>query len=361
MIIYFVLLLIVITSIYFAHRLTAARLPLSILYFIALAAMVIVAGLRSSYVGTDSGNYVRWFEHLREFSDIFEIPLEPGFFILAWTAHFISDNYMALFFLIAMVVTSCFVWVIRKYSSGPELSFFVLLVAGYLFVSYNGIRHGLANSIYFLSIGAIYRRKFWLYLLVVAAAYFFHKSVLIALPAYFLITRKSTPRIYFIILLSGIVGVLFFEYFIEIGQYIDPRYGQYGEASEEGLGLLSLAFTSTLCAFFLMFKRFVVVDRDKYDALLNMFLLATVIAIASAILETSASGIRRLGWYFTLSEILLWPIVYQNIRNRQRPIFLFYFVPLYLMYYGMSLTRFSNMVPYTFNPALAEWVSRIGI
>ena len=264
---------------------------------------------------------------------------------------------MAIFFSVALVVAACFAWTIRKYSVVPSLSFFVLLVSGAYFVSFNGARQGLANAVFFLAIGAIIQRKIWLYGGIVAVACVFHMTAIFTLPAYFLVTRKGGLKANLLIAAVTGVGLGFFDQLVGLGSGVEERYAAYGEAVAEGRGLLILAFICTLCGAFLIYRRYVMSYRPMYDVLLNMFMFGTAIAVVAGLEGTGASGIRRLSMYFTLSEVLLWPIVLINMRSRaQRRVFLVAFVSLYLVYYGLTLQRFANLVPFRFNPAIEQWL-----
>jgi len=354
MIIYFMLLFVVVLAINYGRG-TKGKLT-RWMYFIACSAMVLVAGVRSRHVGTDASYYVEMFNRTSRLDDVVSTPLEPGYFILCWLAHAVSDNYLSIFTLVALVTTVCFAWVIHRYSVDQTVSFFVLLVGGYYSVAFNGFRQGLANAVFCLAIGAVFRKNFILYASCVAAAMVFHKSAIIALPLYFLIIRKNDLNLNLFIMGLGIFSVYFFGLFVNLGETIDPRYAQYGEAVDEGRGLVSLAFIVALCSFFFCFKAKVCKYREMYDPLLNMFLLAATITVVSAAHATGASGVRRLAMYFSLSAILLWPIVYANIINkRARMLFLYCFTAGYLLYYGLTLQSFGQMVPYTFNPVVLEW------
>ncbi len=326
------------------------------MYVISCTALVLVAGGRSSYVGTDAGYYARMFSNTNSFNDVINTKLEPGYFILCWIAHAFSDNYISIFTIVASVAIICLAWGIRKYSVNQAVSFFIVLVGGYYTFFFNGVRQGLASAVYFLAIGSIYRKNVYLYTVCVVVAMFFHKSAIIALPAYFLITRKNNFRLNLFIVAFGVVFAFLFDFFIDLGEVIDPRYHQYGMVIKEGGGFVSLTFTVALCLGFVFFKTKIIRYREMYDPLLNMFLLATIIIIVSTLRETSASGIRRLAMYFSMSSILLWPIVYENIRGRRiKTLFLFCFASGYFLYYALTLQAFGNLVPYMVNPVVSGW------
>ncbi|MBI4915338.1 MAG: EpsG family protein [Acidobacteria bacterium] len=357
MLIYFGLLAFV-TGIAMLARKAPSRGVFRASYAAIVAALVIVPGIRSAYVGTDAGSYISYFERTRTFGDVLRSTLEPGYFLLAWVANLVSNNYASIFFLVAFVVATCYVWTIRRWSVSPVVSLFTLLVSGGLFVSWNGARQGLAAAVYFIALGPLIRRRFWPYAMWVAVATAFHRTAIVALPAYFLATRKGGVKTRLVIAALGGVGIWSFDFLVELGSAVEQRYAVYAARVTTGRGLLVLAFTCAICAFFLVFRRSVTHYRPVYDVLLNTFMLGTTIAVATAVAGTGASGVRRLSLYFLASEILLWPIVVVNMRHQQqRDLFLYAFGGLYLVYFGLTLRAFGDLVPFLVNPLFTSWAS----
>ena len=331
--------------------------PRRVAYLLILVALVAVPAVRSRFVGTDAGYYVRFFNQTGSLGYVFRQRLEPGYFVLSWLGHFISDDYVSVFSLVALVVGICFVWAIRYWSVNTAMSLFVLLVSGTYFVSFNGVRQGVASAVYFLAIGAVLRRRFGVYSGVVAVASLFHMTAITTLPVYFLVTRRGGLRANLAIAALAGGAMVYFDQLLKFSVSLEERYEVYGRIASEGRGLWTMAFLCVLWGAFIIFRRYVVRYRSIYDVLLNMFSLGTAIAFVTALQGLGASGIRRLSLYYLPAEVLLWPIVFVNLRGRaQRRIFLFAFFSLYVVYYSLTLQRFSNLVPYTLNPVVEQWL-----
>jgi hypothetical protein len=359
MLIYFVLLFVVTLSVYLSQK-ANSRAVRFLLYFAAFASLVLVSGLRDSSVGTDAGNYVHIFQSISGLPDVRNVSGEPGVPLLAWFGKLIYDNYVTLFTLVAIVVTLCFLLGIRKLSVDPAISVFVLLASGAYYFSFNGLRQGIAIAVLFLAIGFIYHRKFWAFLLCVTVASMFHISAVMFLPTYFIVPRKNDFRYNAMVFGAVVVSVLFFSELVGLAGRLNPRYLVYGEVGRLSRGLAYAASVVAIGLFFLYFKRYVQQHRPWYDLLLNVYLLGIVVTVVAVFRTTYVSGVMRMNSYFTTSQILLWPIVFANLEgSRHRGLILFTFVLLYLVYYGILLSRFSNLTPYSFNPLVRGFFSSL--
>ena len=356
MIIYFVVLFIVVIAINRAQK-VEGKFEKRTMYFIVFISLVLLGGLRRTSVGTDAFAYARKFDRTKTIGDVFSTSLEPGYFLLCWLGHFLFDNYLVIFSFVAVIISFCFLWGIHKYSVKPELSIFVLLVSGINFFSYNGTRQGLALAFFFLAYITIHRRQLWRFLSLVAIGYFFHSSIIVTLPIYFLLSRKNSLRFNLTLIVIFFSAILFFDELIGFSAQFNERAYAYGAEIEERNGILTLLFLSTLGMIFIYFKKFVPHGyKSQYEFLLNMFLLGLVVGAVGSVQQTNASGIRRMAYYFTLGEVFLWPIVFMSFRNgKSKRDFLIVFVTLYLIYYGLTMQTFGNLVPYRFNPIVLEW------
>lgn len=350
MTVYFVLLSVVCSLVALAQRIRHRQTSVAV-YAAACAALVAVAGMRSRYVGTDAGYYALWFDNVQTLGDALAVKLEPGYFVLCWLAHHISDDYSSIFTMVAVIIILCFCVIVARHSVNPAYSMFFFIAGGDYFISYNGMRQGLAIAVYALGIESLIRRNWRLYVTCVVAASLFHKTAIIALPAYFLIARRNSLKELLAVLASGVVCVLSFELLFPLATLLDQRYSQYGESADEGLGLGVTGLMVIFSVFFVLFKGRVTRYREAYDTFLNMYLLSTLIAVVAAALGMSASGVRRISLYFSFSAIFLWPIVIASIRNwLLRASLVVSLGALYLAYLGLSLQRFGNLVPYLLNP-----------
>lgn len=354
MLIYFVNLIIVVFATYNACKVKSTTLS-RCLYGIAFASMVLVAGLRDSRIGTDTGNYVGIFNTTKTFADAIKLALgsnEYAYSFLNWLLHYISDQYTVLLIAIAAIVVGCYLRVITKYSTNATISNFVLITMGFYTFFFNGARQGIACAVYALAIGPLLERNSKKYFGYVLLSVLFHKSALITLPVYFIFKKDNTIKTNLLILLIGCAGVFFFQNIFSVVSQADLRYSSYGTSGTGG-GYLTVAFICALCLFFLGFKKSVQVDKDSYGLFLNMLIFGAMISVVPTLLGVNPSGILRLNLYFNISAVFLWPIVYKNLTGRStRILYTYLFVVGYLAYFTLTTQKFSNLVPYVFNTTL---------
>jgi len=352
--IYLINLFIVVLAVFLASRersVVASRIYLAI----ALASMVLVAGLRDQYVGTDTGYYILDFSLVRTFNDAINRGSEDrefGLFILSWLTHFISDRYMAFLFTIALIAVGCYSRAILRYSKNTVISFFVFITMGFYTFFFNGARQGLACAIYALAIGPLLERNLKKYLAYVLAASLVHRSALVTLPVYFLFNKENTIKTRLLILLLGCAGAYFFHAMIDISSRFTDRFADYGGAGAAG-GYYSVALVCALCLFFFVVRKPIQEYRDEYDLFLNLFSFGTIISVVPTLFGADPSGILRLNIYFSFSAVFLWPILFKNLKQPGlRAFFVIFFVSLHVVLYILSTERFSDLIPYTFNPDL---------
>lgn len=316
--------------------------------------MTLFAGLRSSSVGTDSGNYAYGFENQSYeskslSSEIRDLILgEQGFTIIQKTIGRVSDKYSSLFLAIAAICFFPFLVSIKNNSLIPVVSIFAYITLGYYTFVFNGARQGIAVSFFLLSIPSLIKHNFWRYVLIVLAASLFHNSALIAIPLYFVFTQRYSFKTLTIVVLSGIAIGVFLPRLLAIGAIINEKIAGYGSGSTGGYILT--VFYVLLTVFFVSQREYISSDcHYRYDVYLNMMIVGSVIyVIVSA--TGAYSELTRFAAYFQIASIFLWPEIMKNrIRPLSSLLLLLAFMG-HLLYFYLSLGRFANLVPYQFNP-----------
>ncbi len=354
MLVYFINLFIVVLAAFLARKSKSVILS-RLLLGVAFTSMVLVAGLRDRSVGTDTGDYVSYFNKVKTLEDVDTVGKkmgEYGFWVMIWLIHFISNEYITFFFTIAIIVVICYQRSIVAHSDAIEISFFVYIAMGIYSFCLNGARQGIACAIYALALSPLLERKFIKYCIYVFLAYLFHKTAIMMLPVYFIFNKANTFRINLIIVLVGLTSAVFYENILAFASSIDTRYEAYGAVGRGG-GYFMIGFTSVLGIFFFLFKKSIHIDRAQYDRFLNMYLFGMMISVVSMVLSTNPSGLLRYSLYFNVAAVFLWPIVFKNIPDRlSRFVVGYIFVIGYLVFYMMTTTAWSNLIPYKFNPSL---------
>ena len=349
----YLLLLVFVTGVAYLGRRSGHRHIRATSQWVVGAALVLFAGLRDVMVGTDTEVYVRHFYA----SDSFEIVLgrsEFGYYLLSWFARSLSDSYLVLLVLIALVVVACYMATIVRVVSRYETSIFLFVVGTYTFF-FNGARQGIAAAICFLALRFLLERRVWPYIVLVAVAATFHRTAWIALPLYWLASpHLDWRRLIFLGVTTG-VTIVFLEFFVGLAAtLLSDSYAGFAEAGEGGGEVWVAYFVAQGAALFYL-KRVVPDANGWYGRLLNIYMIGLVPALASTLSGFFPSGILRLHLYFTPTAILLWPMVFRSLGDTElRRIIAFCFLLVMLAFFVLTKTSSSHLVPYRLNSTLTS-------
>ncbi len=156
--------------------------------FIVLLSIMIIAGLRGSYIGTDFHNYLEYYNYILEHGKIgaFFKKTEIGWEMLNYLFGKNAIPSEIFFGLVAGIIWFFFIQGSYKFQFLLPLMFFGILTNGFFFWTMSGLRQSIAIGIFFYAIKYIIEKKPWHYALSIVIASLFHTSALIMLPVYLL-------------------------------------------------------------------------------------------------------------------------------------------------------------------------------
>lgn len=198
-----------------------------------LIGLVLYMGLRpisGMYFG-DMGTYAMYFDRLAS-GDIYQITNDYAFnYFMLFCTKFMNVN---MFFLLTafLYILPCYIFS-RKYFGRYWFFAFFMFVGSFSFWAYgtNGIRNGLATSMFLLAL-TFYDRKLLMYALMVLA-FGIHYSVVIPIAAFIAALIIKNPKVYLFVWLAAIplslVGGGFFQSF----------FGQLFTADERAINYLT--------------------------------------------------------------------------------------------------------------------------
>ena len=325
-------------------------------FLLLLIVMSLFAGFRSSVVGTDSAGYARTFETLsyadRQLEPGFAMLTdEPGFFYLQKILGSFSNDYLVLFTGVAFVFCLFVLFAIRKNSVMPLLSLFIFVTLGYYTFVFNAARQGIAMAIYMTAIQFLLTRKFWKYVIVVLIAALFHKTIIIAIPLYFVFTMKYSIKTLSLVFGGGLLIGYLLPSFLAFGATLEDRYALFVTGDATG-GYMLTAFYIILSLFFIFQRRVMKQEvLPAYDVFLLMLITGSAIYLVVS-LTGAYVELTRFAAYFQLGCIFLWAML---AKDRLRPLGgIVYIVAIigHLGFFFIYLTRMANLTPYVFNPML---------
>ena len=315
-------------------------------FWLPLIILTLFAGARSYRVGTDTGNYTRNFnsqlnvEYFRFNKDI-----EFGYQALEYALLNVTSSYFWLLTITSLIIVYCYLKIIKRYSVNYWFSVFLFITLGVYTFFFNGLRQGLAMALFALAVPYLLEKRLIPYLLVCGVASLFHVTALFMIPFYFIVNLRVRPV--YKILATFLGSLLVSGVLVSYIASTNDRYEGYAKASEEAGGFLTLGFYTALMIL-IMFVSYVYKIKDEnYQKLITFYASGVVFIIPLAMLGTSPSGPQRLLAYFTWTLILILPVMLKKINN----IYLYIAsVLLFLTYFMLTTSRFSNLSPYILNP-----------
>lgn len=166
--------------------------------------LFLIAALRNISVGYDSGQYVNLFNYVAKCSIstiLTRFSKEPLFYISLKIISLISKNSNFLFAVIGACFAFVVTYLIYKFSEIPYVSFVMLIPMQFFPFTLSGCRQAIAMSFVIAAIYALIKRSYFKFFVIMIVAYFFHNSVIIALPILllYLIKDKFVSKILFVL------------------------------------------------------------------------------------------------------------------------------------------------------------------
>lgn len=145
--------------------------------FVSIA-FVLIAGLRSYMVGTDTLGYVNSFLLSKNISfpvlrDVF-IKREVLFIIYQSLIRTITDNYSVYLIPIAIFYICAVSYFIYKYTESPAISYIIFMSMGFFSFSMAGLRQTIAYSILIIATHCLINKKYTKSVLLILLASLFH-------------------------------------------------------------------------------------------------------------------------------------------------------------------------------------------
>lgn len=313
----------------------------SILIF---SVIILIAGLRSG-VG-DTPAYIKVFsEYPVTYEEAKSIILDPnarenGFRLFSiLIKKFISDDFHIWLFIIATISGICIMIPLYKYSLSFSTSVFLFLATCQFTWMLNGMRQFLAASIAFACTPLILKDKKIPYILTIIILSSIHVSILIMIPAYFLVKSEPWSKKGIIFIFIIIMTLFFTNEFTSILNSVVEQTNYEASMEEfrdvdDGTSVIRIIVESVPVIIAFIYR-----DRIKEKLTpiikisINMSLVATGLYIISKI---ARSGILlgRLPIYFSLYNLILLPWLLNNLfEKKERRLIYFNMVVCYFIFY----------------------------
>ena len=318
------------------------------LLLVAALPMFVLVALRGPHMGADTGGYLKFFDQMvnTPWDQIFvrneaTYEFEEGFVIFEKLLTYVTDDsrvYQVLYTLVYLLALVTFANELEK--GRFAFLFFFATMGTYTFM-FTGVRQCLAMSICLLSYPFIKRKKLIPFILLVILAFFFHKSAILFLAAYFIYNRRLG---WFNAVIYGVLAALAFINIETIQEWFNDTLDyEYGiEATDTGFIFFAIIVLVTAFAYFaiLHYKK----ETRESVGLLNVAGITLVLWLLR--LETRVA--ERPSYYFMFfSAAVLCHALDAPTKNGDKLIYkLVVYAAFLVLFIYRFMTNFSSLVPY---------------
>jgi len=241
---------------------------------------------------------------------------------------------------------------IQNYSPYVFVSLLIYFSLYYFFEEYGHIRQGAALAICFFSFRFIIKRKLIPFLICIYIAFFFHKSSVIFILAYFIAPLKINTRLAIILIIVSIFTIPF-ELYNYIGilttltaadsinegfnTYVDDQtYGQVVEFS-----ILGDAFKLIQLILIFSYDKLIYGKNKTYDYIRTITIFGYILGFVFRGNEIFAT---RLTVYYMFFIVLTFPLILQQISPAQQRIYKNYLITFMFIFFirlGLTIERYN--------------------
>ncbi len=305
----------------------------------------------------DTATYISMFEgYPSEWADITEFwdgnNKAPGFLLFSYLIKIlISDNYHVWFGIIASISAFSIMYIVYEKSENFFLSAYLFIVTLNFSWMFNGIRQFMVAAVMFALSKLIEERKMFAFIAAVLILSTVHYTVIIMIPAYFIVTDRALGRkvFIFIIILAGCL--YFLEPFLQILEFslADTGYGGFMSqfAEDDGVNPIRVLAMAVTPAIAFAGREIIRKDSDPY---INICVNMSVISVGIYFFGIFTSGILigRLPIYFELYNLILLPYLIKKCFTKESSrimyglcivgFFGYYFLQMRTSYYISDIT-----------------------
>lgn len=243
-----------------------------------------------------------------------------------------SENYLLVFGLFGFLTIFIFMKAMYDQSDSFAISFMLFMTLGIYFRSFSTVRYYFVLAITLYSLRYVVKKEYAKALLLIAFAAFFHKSVLIVIPLYF-ICNFVWKKWFWGLLGAGTVALYCLKsYIMEIALKLYPSYEDTVYLTE-GVGLKENLPAILRCILVLALCIYCYREAIKDDPACNLYFNLNVMAIALYIGGSFLPLVSRFGYYLITPQVLLIPSIFSKLEGKKKKIVLTVVVAFAILYF----------------------------
>lgn len=267
--------------------------------------------------------------------------------LCSWMTH----PFIGVYLIVSIINTYLLFKVCERYNC-HKLGVLVFILAGYLFITWDGARQGSAILMFLFALTYIEQKKMIKYIVSILIAALFHKSALFLLPCYFFAYLKLKDWMYYSIVMvilliywTGLIDNIQSDA-LDLLAYGGDYYSKYADSSiASSEAILSVKYK--LRTTFIMGLWTIILGwlpKEKFY-LKNLI----VFGIMFALVGNGSLTFLRISWYFLISLVIATPFAYKNIRtspNKRLVLKFGFFVVFLLLCRDIYIVQDRGCTPY---------------
>lgn len=269
------------------------------------------------YTGNDYQTYIS------HFHDIYRgnyVVTERGFNLVVTAVYrfFQKECYLVIFGIFAFLTVGVFLKALYDQSVDFSMSFFLFMMLGAYFQTYNTVRYYFALAIVLYSMRYILRKQYIRFLITILIASLFHKTALIVIPLYLLAVIRWKWQHLMIAGLLAISGLFFQEQYMTLFVRLYPSYVN----EEEYLASGGFSIINVLrCAVVLAFSLYALKGNKEWyaDRELRFYFQLNLGALALYLCFSFVPFLSRIGYYLNISHLFFLPALLKAMPEKVRP------------------------------------------
>lgn len=269
------------------------------------------------YTGNDYQTYIS------HFHDIYRgnyVVTERGFNLIVTAVYrfFQKECYLVIFGLFAFLTVGVFLKALYDQSVDFSMSFFLFMMLGAYFQTYNTVRYYFALSIVLYSMRYILRKQYIGFLVTILIASLFHKTALIVIPLYLLAAIRWKWQHLMIAGVLAVSGLFFQEQYMTLFVRLYPSYVN----EEEYLASGGFSIINVLrCAVVLVFSLYVLKKNKEWyaDRELRFYFQLNLGALALYLCFSFVPFLSRIGYYLNISHLFFLPALLKAMPEKVQP------------------------------------------
>ncbi|MDE6688175.1 MAG: EpsG family protein [Lachnospiraceae bacterium] len=282
----------------------------------AIFVLLVGASALRIYTGNDYQTYIS------HFHDIYRgnyVVTERGFNLVVTAVYgfFQKEYYLVIFALFAFLTVGVFLKALYDQSVDFPMSFFLFMMLGTYFQTYNTVRYYFALAIVLYSMRYVLRKQYFRFLITILIASLFHKTALIVIPLYLLAAIRWKWQHLLIAGILAVSGLFFQEQYMALFIRLYPSYVNEEEYLASGGFSIVNVFR---CAAVLLFSLYALKgDKEWYaDRETRFYFQLNLGALALYLCFSFVPFLSRIGYYLNISHLFFLPALLRVVPEKVR-------------------------------------------